>query len=387
MDQRVLLTGLILLVSGVANAAGLEEAISTIRAVGREGEGNERAASAWAVLAKSPPAQLTAILAGYDGADDLAGNWIQTAVDAIVDKARDGGAPLPTRDLERFVADRRHDPRARRSAFEILTGLDASAPDRIIPTMLDDPSVEFRREAVARVRATADALAAKGKREEAKTTFARAFEAARDQDQVKGLASALEKLGAKPDLPRHYGFITNWKLIGPFDNTKKVGFAAVYPPEKEIDYSKKYPGKGKEVGWIDHVTNHEIGEVDLNKAIGKANGVVTYAVNEFTSDAERPVEIRLGCINASKVWLNGELLFGREEYHSGMFIDQYRMKGTLRPGKNVILVKICQNEQTEDWAQRWAFQLRVCDEVGTAVLSTTRPATRTTAAAATNSNR
>jgi hypothetical protein len=32
------------------------------------------------------------------------------------------------------------------------------------------------------------------------------------------------------------------------------------------------------------------------------------------------------------------------------------------------LLKICQNEQTEDWAQRWEFQVRICDSSGTAVL-------------------
>jgi hypothetical protein len=38
----------------------------------------------------------------------------------------------------------------------------------------------------------------------------------------------------------------------------------------------------------------------------------------------------------------------------------------------VILVKCLQNEQTEDWAQNWDFQLRVCDATGTAVLSMDR---------------
>jgi hypothetical protein len=66
------------------------------------------------------------------------------------------------------------------------------------------------------------------------------------------------------------------------------------------------------------------------------------------------------------------LVFAREEYHRGMNLDQYRMRGKLKAGKNVILIKICQNEQTEDWAQRWQFQFRVVDATGTAVLSTDR---------------
>jgi hypothetical protein len=39
----------------------------------------------------------------------------------------------------------------------------------------------------------------------------------------------------------------------------------------------------------------------------------------------------------------------------------------LTAGMNVILLKVCQNEQTEDWAQDWKFQLRVSDSSGAAV--------------------
>ena len=51
-----------------------------------------------------------------------------------------------------------------------------------------------------------------------------------------------------------------------------------------------------------------------------------------------------------------------------MEIDQYRLSAELKPGKNVILIKCCQNEQKEDWTTEWEFQLRVCDRTGTAIL-------------------
>ena len=37
------------------------------------------------------------------------------------------------------------------------------------------------------------------------------------------------------------------------------------------------------------------------------------------------------------------------------------------PKANEILIKVCQNEQTENWAQSWMFQLRLCDATGVAV--------------------
>ena len=47
-----------------------------------------------------------------------------------------------------------------------------------------------------------------------------------------------------------------------------------------------------------------------------------------------------------KVWLNGRFVFGRDEYHRNMEMDQYRLPVELKSGRNTLLVKCCQNEQT-----------------------------------------
>jgi hypothetical protein len=57
-----------------------------------------------------------------------------------------------------------------------------------------------------------------------------------------------------------------------------------------------------------------------------------------------------------------------------MRLDQYRLKANLKKGRNVIMLKLCQNEQMQNWTKEWQFQLRVCDATGTAILSTGRPA-------------
>src|SRR5947208_708277 len=43
-----------------------------------------------------------------------------------------------------------------------------------------------------------------------------------------------------------------WHCIGPFDNHDGLGFDTAYPPEREIDRSKTYAGKGNtKVRWED----------------------------------------------------------------------------------------------------------------------------------------
>ena len=144
---------------------------------------------------------------------------------------------------------------------------------------------------------------------------------------------------------------------------------AIYPPEHGIDLKAEYPGKEGLARWQPLTGNDDFGMIDLNKPFGKLKEVAGYAWTEFESPDERQVELRMGCKNAWKVWVNGELLFGRNEYHRGMQIDQYRMTAKLKRGTNEILVKVCQNEQMESWTVEWEFQLRVCDATGTAILS------------------
>ena len=89
--------------------------------------------------------------------------------------------------------------------------------------------------------------------------------------------------------------------------------------------------------------------------------------SEVDSSKALDCELRVGCINAQKVWLNGELVISNEVYHTGMQVDQYIAPIKLKAGKNRILIKICQNEQKEAWAQRYVFQARICDSSGKAI--------------------
>jgi hypothetical protein len=348
----------------------LTDAIVVLKSAQPGEAGQQAAQAAWAIAAHADAGRLPELLTALDDAGPLAANWIRAAIDAIGERTAKQPDAAVRAALEKFTLETTHAPRARRLAFDWLSRLDPTAADRLMPGFADDPSVELRRDAVARI---IDQAAANTDQEAAKKLYREAFDHARDVDQIRELTEKLKKLGVEVDLPRHYGFITKWRLIGPFDNVGGKGFNTIYPPETEIKLDAKYPGKdGKEVAWIEHETAEPYGKVDLNKALGKNKGAAAYAYAEFISDAERPVDVRVGSIVAVKYWLNGQLLDSREAYHSGTEIDQYTAGANLQKGVNRILVKVCENEQTESWAQDWEFQLRICDAVGTAVLSQDR---------------
>ncbi len=359
--------------AAVLHAADLDAEISTLLAVGKQGAGHDQAAPALKSLAQQTPSALLPLLQGMDRANPLAANWFRGAFESIAARNLQNGT-FPLQELEAFALDRSHAADARQLAFDWLVKVDSTAADRLIPGMIDDPSTEFRRAGVQRLLDEA-AKANEAKNADAgKELYGQAFRAALDPDQLDLAFDKLTELGEQPDLKKQLGLLSSWWLIGPFDHRGGIGFNAAYSPETEIELQKKYAGTEGEVSWVEKSTDHRHALLDLNNLLGPHKGAVVYAYQEFESDRDQPVEIRLGTPNGWKLWVNGEPAFAHEEYHQTSRLDQYRTPVTLKAGTNRILLKLCQNEQTQDWAQRFEFQIRVCDGSGTAVLPVAPPA-------------
>jgi len=339
--------------------------VKTLAGVGREGAGNEAAGAAWREVVQAGPSALPAVLAATGKGSAVADNWLRLAGDAIVDGALRAKQALPLDELAAFLKDGSHPAAARRLAFDLIRQADGARADAIEPSLISDPVQELRRGAVQRL---IDAAKTKTG-DEAKSAYQDALAAVRDEDQTNFIAAELKKLGATVDLPKHFGFLMKWNVIGPFDNTERKGFDTAFPPEKEVKLDAEYDGKTSKVKWQPFESQHEYGKLDFNKPLGMLKESTAYAVTTIDSPTEREAELRLGCKNAWKVWLNGELLFGRDEYHRGQQMDQYKLKCRLKKGANVVLVKACQNEQKEQWTVEWEFQIRLCDSTGTALLA------------------
>jgi hypothetical protein len=348
--------------------AALPEALKALGAVQREGQGNEAACVAWKEVVAAGPTALPALLAATGNGSRVADNWLRLAGDAIVDNALREKKPLPLDKVEAFLRDTAHADAARQLAFDLLHQADATRTEALEPSLLSDPVQELRRGAVQRLLDSAKSKDG----EEAKALYLQALAAVRDEDQTRIVSNKLKKLGVPVDLPRHFGFLMKWQVIGPFDNSGKKGFDTVFPPENEIKLDAAYDGKSGRVKWQSVESKDDYGKLDFNKPLGMLKEVTGYATATFESATERDAELRLGCKNGWKIWLNGELLFGRDEYHRGQQMDQYKLKCHLKKGANIVLVKCCQDEQKEEWTVEWEFQLRVCDPAGSAILAATK---------------
>lgn len=333
----------------------ISQLIRSIKQVDGGGKGHAAAQQAILKLQTGDATDLPAILAGMNGANPVAMNWLQNVIEHIVDKSD----TLPNDNIMAFLLDRKNESQPRRLAYDLLLARDSKTED-LLADMLDDPSLDLRWMAVEQLVAKTEKLSDDGQKKE---SLRQALSASRDTEQVDRIVAALGKLGEKIKLLDHYAFLTKWRLIGPFDNVGQKGFDVAYPPEADLT-SEKFDGKNGEVTWKEHLCTADDGVIKLTEIYGPEKGAIVYALSEFVSDREQPAEIRVGCINACKAWLNGKPIMSHEKYHQAMMVDQYTAPVTLQPGKNTILLKVCQNEQTEPWAQDWMFQVRVTTPEG-----------------------
>jgi hypothetical protein len=352
-----------------ALGGSLDQSLAALSAVDKDGKGHAAAQKAMGELSQAPASDIPAMLAALDQATPLGANWIRNAIETVADRAVREKHPLPATQLEQFLRDKSHTPRARRLAYDWLIKVDPSAKTRLIPGMLLDPAPDFRRDAVAMKLEEAAKVDPKKDKDNAVRLYREALTGAIHDDQVKTIAAALGKLGQRVDIADHFAFITRYSVIGPFDNANGKFLEKAYPPENEIRLDAKYDGKIGKVAWKPLATTNEYGIVDIAKQVSPYKGATMYLLAEFDSPQARTLELRLATQNAWKIWLNGQCLFSRNEYHRGSVFDQYRVPAQMRAGRNTILLKLCQDEEKEDWAQSYQVQLRVCDINGSGVRS------------------
>jgi hypothetical protein len=302
-------------------------------------------------IAAMPADWIVPCLAAFADATPAGGNWLRSGLERAVERAGDS---LSADALVAVVADRKQPARVRALAFGWLKDRDASRADGLLDEMLDDPALDLRREAVEKqltAVATADEPAQKA-------AHRQCLAAARDVDQIERIAAWLSEHGEKVNVAEVLGFVRNWRVSEAFDNAKGVGFAKAYPPEAVL------PARPETLQWQAVASADKHGAIDLNAAIATKKGVLAYAVADVVMPRSGPAEVRIGSPCAVAVWVNGKPVMAHEIYHASEAIDQYVAAAEFREGTNTVMVKCCQNEQTEPWAADWKFQLRVCDSLG-----------------------
>src|SRR5262245_18598246 len=102
-------------------ADDLRELVAQIRSVGPQGVNADRARAAQAKIAAAGPEAIAILLDGMDTPDTVAANWLRTAFDDVVTRARkENPASIPVDELREFVLDAKRQGRCRRLALDLL---------------------------------------------------------------------------------------------------------------------------------------------------------------------------------------------------------------------------------------------------------------------------
>ena len=156
------------------------------------------------------------------------------------------------------------------------------------------------------------------------------------------------------------GIIRDWMVIGPFPiGTKNLdtpyppsGFDKVYPPEKEIDFTRSYDGVDGNVSW-QHIKSEKSGVLNF-KGVYPAGVSIAYAYAEVISPDKRKIKITFGSDDGAVIWVNGAQVY-KEHAWRALRADSNVIDVELNKGKNTILVKV------EDKWMNWEMMMRLID--------------------------
>ncbi len=344
--------------TGVATAASppidFRDLIKTIKSVGPEGKGNTEAARACVLLATTTLDVVPTVLEAFDDSNPVANNWLRSSIDTLVENGRKAKLKVEEKKLSNYIGNTKNSKAGRRLAYDILTVDHKDIAEAMVPSFLNDPQPDLRRLAIDR---GIKQVTAKTEPAAAIKSYQGLLSSARDEDQIEDLAKKLDGLKAPVNLTKHFGFITEWNVSTAFDNKDGAGFAKAFDPE----------AKPERKDWKYAQSVDTMGTVDLNKAVEKKKSIVAYASAKLVFDAETKLDVRAQSQNATKIFVNGKEVLAREEYHHGAFLDQHIATVTMNKGENEILIKVCQNDQTQPWCEPWAFSCRLSDSTGKAI--------------------
>lgn len=159
------------------------------------------------------------------------------------------------------------------------------------------------------------------------------------------------------------GYVTDWLVVGPFDNEGKAGFDQLFGPddhpEEPIIPGRAYSGKERPVRYRKLPGVFKYGWVDLGHVFRPTSHIcghlTTYVYGTAPADEKnaRPITLWMGSDGAHRVSFNGEVVIEEKAYRS-FDTGRYAAAVLLRPGKNRLSVKVCGEEASPLFALRLA---------------------------------
>ena len=262
------------------------------------------------------------------------------------DKSRAGA-------LYQAVLEGRFDADTRRAA---LAGLERIAlPDTrpVIEQYAKEPEL-----AEAASRALVAVIAAQEDGEQAQEEL-RALAAESPHETAS--AAALSVLSAKgsqtEEIVEQRGYITGWRVIGPFPAADLTAVQAQLEPAASKDPPATVGVNEEEFTWKEVTASGVPSLVDLTGVFGDTRQALAYAFVRIAQPQWQPADLWIRAPTECAAWLNGKLILERPaEAGNGSREEQVRV--VLQPGINRLLLRVLQDDGP------WAYAVRLTDRRG-----------------------
>lgn len=157
-----------------------------------------------------------------------------------------------------------------------------------------------------------------------------------DVEETYGnLGKFIEKIEHAPQ------FITNWWVVGPFDNTDHKGLSIAFAPEAGFSEQNVFKGKSdSSISWKRYQDNTS-GYIDFAKIFTPNEETVAYAYTTYHMEEAGKKTFGVGSNDGVKVWVNGKVMLNRPVSRKAE-VNQDQFTVYLNKGENTILVKVDQ---------------------------------------------
>ena len=197
-----------------------------------------------------------------------------------------------------------------------------------------------------------------GNRDQAHAALANIAENAPYEEIAADAVRALADMGENITPYAHrYGYVTRWRILGPFPNRDGEAFGKPFFPEAMGDAYDFVEYGGTRFVWRDAVASSFPAVVDLQHAFGPYEAVAAYGFTRLAMPAWTPVEFHIESEDGYEFWLNGEKLHARRGLPPSN-VGEDIIAAMLKPGFNRILVKVLQDTGP------WQYRVRVTGRRG-----------------------
>jgi hypothetical protein len=136
-------------------------------------------------------------------------------------------------------------------------------------------------------------------------------------------------------------YLSDWWIIGPYENPDEKGLYITYPPEQEFDTTKTYRGRNNQSVRWQQVSNEISGYMDFTKIFKDSEFGVAYARSKIDMFQDADVKIGIGSNDGVRLFVNGQLVLDNKIARSAE-PNQDIITVPLKKGQNGILLKIDQ---------------------------------------------